>query len=146
MPKEDSSTVWKAGVNSVWQHWRICMYMYVYIYDCRDKTLTERFADISFVYQVFHAMIRMRYQWQWNDCSSYHSVDVSVLFSRTKTRRRTQIITSHIYCADYNVFVYIHCNFICGLSDVILKTVSRVSQSTSVNMLQSHKHWDTYLL
>jgi len=37
-------------------------YMYVYIYDCRDKTLTRRFADISFVYQVFLAMIRMRYQ------------------------------------------------------------------------------------
>ena len=28
------------------------------------------------------------------------------------------------YCADYNIYVHIHCNFICALSDVIIKTVS----------------------
>jgi len=33
------------------------------------------------------------------------------------------------FCADYNIYVYIHCNFICGLSDVIIKTFSQsVSQ------------------
>jgi len=29
------------------------------------------------------------------------------------------------YCADYNIYVHIHCNFICGLSDVIIKTFSQ---------------------
>jgi len=34
------------------------------------------------------------------------------------------------YCTDYIIYLYVHCNFICGLSDVIIKTFSQsVSQT-----------------
>ena len=29
------------------------------------------------------------------------------------------------YCTDYIIYLYMHCNFICGLSDVIIKTFSQ---------------------
>jgi len=43
-----------------------------------------------------------------------------------------------LYCTDYHLFMHCTCNFICGLSDVIIKTFS---QSVSISN-QAFAHTD----
>ena len=50
-----------------------------------------------------------------------------------------ELQTVVFYCTGYIIYLYVHCNFICGLSDVITKTFS---QSVSLRQLED----DCYFL
>jgi len=42
---------------------------------------------------------------------------------------KSRSINAVFYCRDYIIYLYMHCNFICGLSDVVIRTFSQsVSQ------------------
>ena len=53
---------------------------------------------------------------------------------------------SFFYCTDYITYLYMHCNFICGLSDVIIKTFSQSpSRIVSYRIFSNRIRCDTIL-
>jgi len=49
---------------------------------------------------------------------------ISPSIGRTVVREVTEALRYPVY-TDFNIYVHVHCNFICGLSDVIIKTFSQ---------------------
>ena len=63
---------------------------------------------------------------------SNHQALSTAQFRHTDSITYIWIANCSIYCTDYIIYLYTHCNFICGLSHVIIKTFSQsVSQSFS---------------